>query len=81
MLEIFNLLNLITLLTLILFIVIKHDLLTYLLLTEFIWVLFYVISVVIGIQFDIMYLVSLSLLLLILAGLEFSLGLLFFYFF
>lgn len=61
--------------------VIRHSLVGYLLLTEFTWVFIYILFLIIGVYFDIAILLSISILVLVLAGLEFSIGLLLYYFF
>jgi len=80
-LEFFNLINFLIILTLFLFISIKNDLFSYLIITEFIWLLLYVLSIVLGVPYDSVHLLGLAPLILILAGLEFSIGLFIFYVF
>ena len=81
MLEFFNLINFLIIITLFLLIFIKNDLFSYLIIIEFIWLLLYTLLVVLGLSYDSIYLLSLNPLILILAGLEFSIGLFIFYIF
>ena len=81
MFELINLINYLILITILIFIFIKSDLLTYLILSEFIWIFVYCSTLVLGIPYDVIYLLALNILILILSGLEFALGLLIYYLF
>jgi len=80
-LEFFNLINFLIILTLFLFIFIKNDLFSYLIITEFVWLLLYMLLILLGVPYDSIYLLTLAPLVLVLAGLEFSIGLFIFYVF
>lgn len=81
MLEIFNILNIFLFLAFLLFILNKPNLVTYLILSEFVWIVIYLINTILAVQYDVVYLMFTAFLVLILSGLEFGLGMLLFYFF
>lgn len=81
MLEVFNIINFLILFIFILFFFIKNNLITYLILGEFIWILLYSNLLNFGLFYDILFLLNLNIFILILAGLDFSLGLLIYYFY
>jgi len=80
-LEFFNLINFLIIIGLLLLIFIKNDLFSYLIIIEFVWLLLYTLLITIGLSYDSVYLICLNPLVLILAGLEFSIGLFIYYVF
>jgi len=63
------------------FFCVEPDFLSFLLLSELVWVVVYCICVFVGLSFDSFYLLGLSAAVLVFAGLEFSIGLLIYFFF
>lgn len=76
-----NLLNLCFILSLVSFFFIDSDLLSYLLLSELLWIVLYCICVFSGLSIDSFYLLGISIAILVFSGLEFSVGLLIYFFF
>lgn len=80
-LSFFNLLNLCFILSLVSFFFIDSDLLSYLLLSELMWITLYCICVFSGLNVDSFYLLGVSVAVLVFSGMEFSIGLLIYFFF
>ena len=75
------LLNTLLLVLVLFFFLLDSDFFVYLILAELVWVLCFCVSAVCGLYVDSFYLLATTMIILVLAGAEFSLGLLIFYFY